>query len=93
MELKVDIIFLFFLGMRFYGVKVAPVNLYKIETSVCILAPTIIYFGADSYNWPIKFGVLVTFCVLIDYLGIFNFIEIGATNFSFASFLLSLDDY
>ena len=54
---------------------------------------TIINFGAVGSDWIIKFGVLVNFFVLIDYLVIMSFPGIGASNFSFASFLLSLDDY
>ena len=38
------------------------------------------------------FSPLVTFCVLIDYLGNVDFPQIGATTFYFASFFLSLDD-
>ena len=88
-----DFILFSFLEIRFYGVTIATVPPDKIETSVRILLSTIISFGAGGSDLLIKFGALVTFCVLIDYSGNVFFPEIGATNFSFASFFLSLDDY
>ena len=77
--------------MRFSGLTLAAVPPDKIETSVRILGFTIIYFGSDGSNWLIKFGVLVTFSVLIYSLGILYLSEIGATNFSFDSYLPPLD--
>ena len=77
--------------MRFSGVTldpVAPVTPDKTDRPVW----NIISVGAGAYDWLIKFGPLVTFCVLIDSLGNVIFPQIGATNFSFASIFLSLDD-
>ena len=54
--------------MCFSGVTldpVAPVNPEKTYRPVW----NIISFGAGAYDWLIKFGPLVTFCVLIDSLG------------------------
>ena len=51
-----------------------------------------ISFGADGYNWLIKFDVFFPFYVLVDYLGILSFSKFGANNFSFTSYFLSLDD-
>ena len=34
----------------------------------------------DGSNWLIKLGLFLTFCVLIDYLGILYFLEIGSTK-------------
>ena len=65
-----DIILLFFIGIYFSGITLAPVPSYKIETLVHILSSTIISFGADGSDWPIKFCALVTFYVLIDSLGV-----------------------
>ena len=80
-------VFLFFLGMCVSGVTLSPVvTVEKTETSVRILGFTIIYFGAGGSDWLIKFGALVTFCVLIDSLGNIHFSKIGATIFSFAFF-------
>ena len=59
--------------MRLSGVTTDPDTLYKREKPVRILDSTNIYFGADGSNWLIKFGVLVTFYVLIDSLGILYF--------------------
>ena len=86
-----DFIFFFFLGMCIYGVTLAPVTPYKTDISVRIFS-TIIYFGAGASDWKIKSGALVTFCVLIYSVGNSFSPEIGATNFSFASFPLSIDD-
>ena len=47
---------------------------------------------AGDYDWVIKFGPSVTFFVLIDSLCNVILPQIGATTFSFAYFLLSLDD-
>ena len=70
----------------FSGVTLAPVPPEKIETSVCIFLSTIITFGAYGSDRTIKLGALVTFCGLIDSLGIIYFPEIGATNLAFYSF-------
>ena len=78
--------------MRFTGGTLAPIPPDKMEISVRILSSIIITFGADGYDGLIKFGALVTLFLLIDYLGIMSFTEIGATNLSFASFFLSLYD-
>ena len=51
-----------------------------------------INFGANVSDWLIKFGALVTFCVLIDYFDIMYSPEIGATTFSFPYFLFLMDD-
>ena len=59
--------------MGFYEVTLAPVPPEKIETSGCIFSSTVITFGADGSDWLIKFGALVTFCVLIYYLGVIYF--------------------
>ena len=64
-------IFLFFLGMRFSGVTLSSVTSEKTDISVQKMS-TIIPFGAGGLDWLIKFGALVTFCVLIDYLGHFR---------------------
>ena len=85
-----DFILFFFLGMHFSVDTLAPVNTDKILTSAQILSSTIITFGADGYDWLVKFGALGTFYVLIDSLGNMSFPEIGATNFSFASFFYHL---
>ena len=71
--------------MRFPGVTldlVYPVTPEKTDTSV----RTIISFGAGAYDRVIKFGPLVTLCVLIDSLGNLIFQQIGATTLSLASF-------
>ena len=91
-DIASDFILFFFPGMRFSGVALAPITSDKKEISVQNLLSTIISFGDNGYDLLIKFGAFVTFCVLIDYLGIMIFSEIGAKNFSFASFFLSLDD-
>ena len=78
--------------MIFSVVTISPIPPYKRETSVLILNSTIISFGADGSNLLIKFGLLVTFCFWIYYLGIFSFSEIGATNLSFDYSFLSLDE-
>ena len=52
---------------QFSGVTLYPVPTDKRETSVRIVLSTIITFGTSGYDWPIKFGALVTFYVLIDY--------------------------
>ena len=85
-------IFLFFLWMLFSEVTLAPVPPEKKATSVHIFLFNIIFFGDDGSNWLIKLGVMVNFCVLIYYLGILYFSNIGGNNFSFAFYLLSLDD-
>ena len=87
-------IFIFFLGTRFSGVTLAlvsPVNTELIDRSVWSLYTTIIY-GYGASNWVIKFGPLVTFCFLINYLGNAILPQIGATTSSFAFYPLSLDD-
>ena len=66
-----NIIFIFFPGMRFSGVTQALVQPDRIETPVRILSSNTITSGAYGSDLLIKFGALVTFCVLIDYLGIF----------------------
>ena len=81
-----DFVFLLFLGMCFSGVTLALVPPEKLETSARILSSPITYFGADGYDGLIKYDALVSLCVLIYYLGILSFPEIGATNFSFAYF-------
>ena len=69
------------------GVTLSPVvTVEKTETSVRILGFTIIYFGAGGSDLLIKFGALVTFCVLMDSLGNIHFSKIGATIFSFDFF-------
>ena len=88
-----DFIFNFFPGTSFNGVTLSPVTPDKMETSVRILLSIIIKFGADGSDWLIKFVALVTFCVLIDYLGIMPFQESCASNLYFSYFPLSLDDY
>ena len=85
-------IFLLFLWMLFSEVTLAPIPPEKRATSVHIFVFTIIFFGDDGSNWLIKLGVMVTSCVLICYLGILYFSNIGGTSFSFATYLLSLDD-
>ena len=71
----------FFIGIRLSGLTPDHVP-YKKETSV----------SADSYNWVIKFYVLVNLYIFIDSLVIFTFSEIGATKPSFYSSILSLGD-
>ena len=77
--------------MRFPGATLAlisPVNTELTDRSV----QTTIYFSAGASDCVIKFGPLVTFCVLVYSLGNAMSPQIGATTFSFAYFLLSLDD-
>ena len=85
-------ILLYFLVMCFSWVTLDPITPDKMETSVQILLPTIISFGAGGSDWTIKFGALVTLCVLIYSLGIMFPPEIGVTHLPFAYFFLSLDD-
>ena len=69
--------------MSFPGVTLAivsPVTTDKTDISV----QTIIYFGSSASGLVIKFGPLVTFCVLIYSLGNEVIPQIGATTFSFA---------
>ena len=81
----------FFLVICLYGGTLAPVQ-DKRETSVGILDSRNIYVSADGSNWLIKLHVLITFCVLIDYLVILHFSDIGATKLSFVSSISSLGD-
>ena len=93
-NLASDFIFILFLGMRFSGVTISlvyPVNMELTDISVQIFSANITSGACASY-WVTKFGPLVTFCVLIYYLGHFISPQIGATTFSFAYFLSSLDD-
>ena len=80
--------------MYFSGVTLAlvsPVNPELTDRTVQSLSTTINYGAGDS-DWVIKFGPLVTFCVLIDSLGNMILPQIGATTFSFDFYPLSLDD-
>ena len=77
--------------MRFSGVKLAPVTPDKTDRSVRILS-TVISFGACGYDLLIKKIALVTFFVLIYSLVNVFLQVIGPTNFSSASFFLSLVD-
>ena len=61
---------------------VSPVNPELTDRTVQSLSTTINYGAGDS-DWVIKFGPLVTKCVLIDYLGNVILPQIGATTFSF----------
>ena len=74
--------------MRFSGVTLAliyPVNAELIDRSGQSFS-TNISSGAGASDQVIKFSPLVTFCVLIYYLGNVISPKIGATTFSFASF-------
>ena len=85
-----DLIFLFYIGIRFSGVTLAlvsPVTPEKTYTSV----RTMVYFGAGASDRVINLGPLVTFFVLTGSLGNLILPQIDATAFSFASFFLSLD--
>ena len=67
---------------------------YNIIISYSILRsllPLTITSSAGDPNWVIRFGPLVTFCVLIDYLANVILPKIGATTLSF-DFFLSFDD-
>ena len=86
-----DFIFLFFVVIHISGVTLTPVT-DKRETSVGILDSNYISVYDGGSNLIVKLDVLVTFCVLVDYLNIFSFSEIGATKFSFFS-ISSLGDY
>ena len=80
-----DFIFIFFLGMRFFGVALAlvsPVNPELTDRSVQSLS-TIINSGAGASYLVIKFVPLVTICVLIDSLGDMISPQIGSTTISF----------
>ena len=70
---------------------IAPVATKKTDRSVLSLS-TIILFGASGSDLITKCGALVTFFVLIYYLGNVYFPEIGATTSSFGFPPLSLDD-
>ena len=74
--------------MRFSGVTLASVTPDKIDRSVQILS-RFIYFGVGDSNRIIRFGALVTFCVLIDSL--YNvFFQILVLQISPLIFFLSL---
>ena len=75
--------------MCFSGATLAHVSPDKMETLFRIFSFTTIYFGADGSDLLIKFGALVTFCVLIDSFGIVYYPEIGANNSPFAFFLIT----
>ena len=70
--------------MSFSGVTLAlvsPANPELTDRSVRSLSATITY-GGNASDLVLKFVPLVTFCVLIDFLGNVILPLIGATNFS-----------
>ena len=80
--------------MRFNSVTLAlvsPVNPELIDISVQSFSITVTS-GADTSDLLIKFGTLVTFCILIGSIGNAISLQTGATTFYFAYFFLSLDD-
>ena len=80
--------------MRFSGntlALVSPVNTQLTDIPVQSFS-TIINSVHGASDWVIKFGPLVTFCVLIDSLGNVILPQMGATTFAFAFSLLSRDD-
>ena len=82
----------FFLGIRTSRIALAPVPGKKKRNIILNFDYKNISISAYVYNLPISFYVLVTFCVLIDYLVILSFSEIGATQVSFSFSILSLGD-
>ena len=81
------------MGLFFPDVTIShifPVD--KTELSVCILVFTVISFGNGGSDWLIKFGSLVTFCLLIDSLGNVFFQKLVRQISPFLYFSLSLDD-
>ena len=48
--------------------------------------------GSDGSNWLIIVDILVTFCVLVDYLVVLSISALGATKSSFDFYILLLGD-
>ena len=81
----------FVLGFHLSGVTLTPIT-DKRETSVGILDYNNICFGSDGSNWLTRVQLLVTLCVLVDYLVVLSISALGDTYSSFAINISSLGD-